>query len=110
MYNIQTIDEQIVQTIDINLIDTLYMISTNSSFRPDIPFSPFSDSKSSNIELSSMQFDVSYVHFNIYQKFTKLLYKLTPLGPAISTRGNLARACARGAGSPRTVEHCYLPN
>ena len=29
-------------------------------------------------------------------------------GPALSTRSNLVRACARGAGSPRTVEHCYL--
>ena len=28
-------------------------------------------------------------------------------GPALSTRGNLA--LARGVGSPRTVEHCYLP-
>ena len=30
-------------------------------------------------------------------------------GPALSTRGNLARARARGAGSPRTVEHRYFP-
>ena len=30
-------------------------------------------------------------------------------GPALSTRGNLARARARGAGSPQTVEQCYLP-
>ena len=31
-------------------------------------------------------------------------------GPALSTRGNLALARARGAGSPRTVKHCYLPH
>ena len=31
------------------------------------------------------------------------------IGPALSTRGNLACARARGAGSPRTVEHHYLP-
>ena len=30
-------------------------------------------------------------------------------GPALSTRGNLAHARARGAGSPRTVKHRYLP-
>ena len=30
-------------------------------------------------------------------------------GPALSTRSNLACACARGAGSPRTVKHRYLP-
>ena len=30
-------------------------------------------------------------------------------GPALSTHGNLARASARGMGSPRTVEHRYLP-
>ena len=30
-------------------------------------------------------------------------------GPALSTHGNLARARARVAGSPRTVEHRYLP-
>ena len=37
-----------------------------------------------------------------------LLYLLSS-GPALSTRGNLARARAHGAGSPRTVEHRYLP-
>ena len=31
-------------------------------------------------------------------------------GPALSTRGNLARARTRGAGSPQTVEHCYFPH
>ena len=31
------------------------------------------------------------------------------IGPALSTRGNLAHARARGAGPPRTVEHRYLP-
>ena len=31
-------------------------------------------------------------------------------GPTPSTRGNLARARARGTGSPRTLEHCYLPH
>ena len=31
------------------------------------------------------------------------------LGSALSTRGNLARARARGAGSPRTIKHRYLP-
>ena len=37
-------------------------------------------------------------------------YKYIPhFGPALSTRGNLARARARGAGSPWTVEHRYLP-
>ena len=30
-------------------------------------------------------------------------------GPALHTRGNLARTRARGAGSPRTVKHRYLP-
>ena len=32
-----------------------------------------------------------------------------PYGPALSTCGNLALARARGAGTPRTVEHRYLP-
>ena len=31
------------------------------------------------------------------------------IGTALSTRGNLACARARGAGSPRTVKHRYLP-
>ena len=39
-----------------------------------------------------------------------IITKYTFLGPALSTRGNLARARARGAGSPRTVEHRYLPS
>ena len=30
-------------------------------------------------------------------------------GPVLITCGNLARARARGAGSPRTVGHRYLP-
>ena len=31
------------------------------------------------------------------------------IGPALSTRGNLAHYRDRGAGSPRTVEHRYFP-
>ena len=31
------------------------------------------------------------------------------IGPTLSTRGNLAHARARVAGSPRTVKHRYLP-
>ena len=41
---------------------------------------------------------------------TIVVMYLATNGPALSTRGNLARARARGAGSPRTVEHCYLPH
>ena len=39
-----------------------------------------------------------------------IISKVVIFGPALSTRGNLARTRARGAGSPRTVEHCYLPS
>ena len=39
-----------------------------------------------------------------------LKMKIDELGPAFSTRSNLARARARGAGPPRTVEHRYLPD
>ena len=35
---------------------------------------------------------------------------ISNIGTALGTRGNLARACARGAGPPQTVEHRYLPN
>ena len=38
----------------------------------------------------------------------KIQYYTNP-GPVLSTRSNLARARACGAGSPRTVKHCYLP-
>ena len=37
-------------------------------------------------------------------------YKAIFDGTVFSTRSNLARARARGAGPPRTVEHCYLPH
>ena len=32
------------------------------------------------------------------------------IGPALSTRGNLSHARARGTGPPWTVEHRYLPD
>ena len=39
--------------------------------------------------------------YDVVIRLKKILY----VGPALSTRGNLARARARGAGSPQTVEH-----
>ena len=38
------------------------------------------------------------------------IFETPNTGPAFSTRGNLARSRARGAGPPRTVEHRYLPD
>ena len=44
------------------------------------------------------------------EKIFKSLKHCLLIGPAFSTRGNLARARARGGGPPRTVEHRYLPD
>ena len=48
---------------------------------------------------------------NAYMWIWTRIEDTPPIGPALSTRGNLAhaRARARGAGSPGTVEHHYLP-
>ena len=50
----------------------------------------------------------SYYYTNA-QTIPKYVYKSLGSGPAVKTRGNLARARARGAGTPRTVKHRYLP-
>ena len=51
------------------------------------------------------------IHFYHYArvKLQTSIYVLYVSGPALSTRGNLAHARDCGAGSPRTVEHRYLP-
>ena len=41
--------------------------------------------------------------------FSGQTFNTLDIGPALSKRGNLAHARARGAGPPRTVKHRYLP-
>ena len=49
------------------------------------------------------------ISFSKYTWIFKHTNWLCTYDPALSTRGNLARARARGAGPPRTVKYYYLP-
>ena len=49
---IQTIEEQIMQTIGRNIIKTVHVTRTDSSFRQSIPRSSFYDVTSTNVKFS----------------------------------------------------------
>ena len=62
---IHNIDKQIVQNIGIHIINTIHGMSMESSFKSIIPCIPFSGVTIKNVELYSVQFDVTSMKFNL---------------------------------------------